>query len=267
MMIQVADGVSVHRSELLQNNTVVVSGGTGVLLVDPGITNAEMACLADDLMDPVVAGFATHPDWDHTLWHPAFGDAPRYGTARCATAMEELLSRTDRKEQIVEVMPPEIVDDIPLELLGLITGLPGGTTEIPWDGTTVRILAHRAHAVGHAALVIPDRGVLVAGDMLSDVLVPMLDLDAADPIQDYLEALQLLEDAAAEVSVVVPGHGSVASGDRIQQRIEKDRAYVQALREGRSPDDPRIGPAAAAGWEWVADVHAWQQQSLAGRAG
>jgi glyoxylase-like metal-dependent hydrolase (beta-lactamase superfamily II) len=43
------------------------------------------------------------------------------------------------------------------------------------------------HAPGHAALLIEERGVLVAGDVLSDVLIPMLDLnDTADPIEDHL---------------------------------------------------------------------------------
>jgi glyoxylase-like metal-dependent hydrolase (beta-lactamase superfamily II) len=72
MLTQVADGVLVHRSELLANNAVVVRGRAGVLVVDPGLTADEMACLATDLHElgqPVVAGFATHPDWDHVLWH------------------------------------------------------------------------------------------------------------------------------------------------------------------------------------------------------
>ena len=37
MLRQVADGVLVHQSELLENNTVVVGGRDGVLLIDPGI--------------------------------------------------------------------------------------------------------------------------------------------------------------------------------------------------------------------------------------
>jgi hypothetical protein len=28
----------------------------------------------------VVAGFSAHPHWDHLLWHPRFGDVPRYAT-------------------------------------------------------------------------------------------------------------------------------------------------------------------------------------------
>ena len=80
MLAQVAEGVLVHQSALLENNAVVVQGGAGVLLIDPGITGDEMADLANDLRalgQPVVAGFATHPDWDHVLWHAEFGEAPR----------------------------------------------------------------------------------------------------------------------------------------------------------------------------------------------
>ena len=90
MLTHVAEGVLVHQSELLRNNTVIVRGRAGVLLVDAGITGDEMACLANDLSElglPVVAGFSTHPDWDHVLWHADLGEAPRYGTARCAAAV------------------------------------------------------------------------------------------------------------------------------------------------------------------------------------
>ena len=46
MLRQVAEGVLTHQSELLQNNAVVVQGRAGVLLVDPGLTGAEMGvCL------------------------------------------------------------------------------------------------------------------------------------------------------------------------------------------------------------------------------
>ncbi|MEU2387548.1 MBL fold metallo-hydrolase [Streptomyces sp. NPDC012461] len=99
MLKQVAEGVLIHRSELLENNTVVVQGRDGVLLVDAGITGAEMTCLANDLRElgrPVVAGFSTHPDWDHVLWHAELGEAaPRYGTARCAAFTQDLLSNPD----------------------------------------------------------------------------------------------------------------------------------------------------------------------------
>jgi glyoxylase-like metal-dependent hydrolase (beta-lactamase superfamily II) len=267
---QVAEGVLIHQSELLQNNAVVVQGRAGVLLIDPGIQGSEMACLANDLRElgqPVVAGFSTHPDWDHVLWHAELGEAPRYGTARCAASMRDLLSNADWKARVAEGLPPEIAEEIPLDLFGLITGLPAETAQIPWDGPEVRIIEHQAHAPGHAALLIEERGVLVAGDMLSDVLIPMLDLnDTADPIEDYLAALRLLEGAADDVDVLVPGHGSIGGADQVHARIDQDRAYVLALRGGHAPSDPRVGPSAKPGWEWVSDVHNGQLQRLARRS-
>ncbi|GAA1824659.1 MBL fold metallo-hydrolase [Agromyces salentinus] len=268
MLRQIAHGVHVHESEFIQSNSVVVEGRAGVLLIDPGITTEELAGLAADLHElglPVVAGFSTHPDWDHVLWHESFGDAPRYGTARTAAYLEELLSQADWRDQVAEGLPPEHADEIPMELLGLVSGLPAGTTHVPWEGPAVRIIEHRAHAPGHAALLVEERGVLVAGDMLSDILMPFLDLQASDPVDDYLAALALFEEVADEVEVVVPGHGGVGDARQLGARIALDRAYVQALRDGDDPDDPRTGPSAPL--DWLSDVHEWQREQLAGRRG
>ena len=265
MLERVADGVLVHQSELLLNNTAVVRGRDGVLLVDAGITGSEMACLAGDLraMDqPVTAGFSTHPDWDHVLWHAELGDAPRYGTARCADFMRDLRSDPDWRARAAESLPPEIADDTPLDLFGLLTALPADTTRLPWDGPAVRVIEHPAHAPGHAALLVEERGVLVAGDMLSDLFVPMLDMSTADPIEDYLAGLRRLEAVADDVDVLVPGHGSVATGGEVRARIDQDQEYVHALRDDRVPDDPRVG-SAKPGWEWVSDIHEGQVRSLA----
>jgi glyoxylase-like metal-dependent hydrolase (beta-lactamase superfamily II) len=267
---QVAEGVLVHQSEFCQSNAVVVHGRAGVLLIDPGVLGYEMAALANDLSDSdqtVVAGFSTHPHWDHLLWHARLGAAPRYGTARCAAAARDQRSDAHWKARIAQFIPPDVAGQVPLDLLGLITGLPAETAQIPWDGPEVRIIEHQAHAPGHAALLIEERGVLVAGDMLSDVLIPMLDLnDTADPIGDYLAALRLLEGVAGDVDVLVPGHGSTGGADQVRARIDRDRAYVHALRDAHGPSDPRIGPSAEDGWDWVAGVHARQLQRLAQRS-
>ena len=255
----------VHQSEVLQNNTVVVQGPTGVLVVDAGITAAEMRCLATDLREvgPVVAGFSTHPDWDHVLWHDELGDAPRYGTARCAAAMKGLRAEPGWQDRVVEHLPPEIVGEVPLRPFGLVAALPPGAEEIPWDGPRVRVVEHPAHSPGHAALVVGERRVLIAGDMLSDLFVPMLDdhRGSADPVADYLTGLQALESVAGEVDAVVPGHGSVGTGDEVRARIALDRAYVRALREGGGGDDPRVA-SPRPGWEWAAEIHTGQVEAV-----
>jgi glyoxylase-like metal-dependent hydrolase (beta-lactamase superfamily II) len=264
---QVAEGVLIHQSEFCQSNAVVVQGRAGVLLIDAGIYDSEMACLANDLSDSgptVVAGFSTHPHWDHVLWHARFGAAPRYGTARCAATIRDRLSGPHWKDSLAGWIPPDIAEQISWELFGLITGLPAGTAQIPWDGPQVRIVEHQAHAQGHAALLIEDRGVLVAGDMLSDALIPMLDLNAADPIEDYLAALRLLKGVAGDVDVLIPGHGSIGGVDQVCARIDQDRAYVHAVRDAGVPGDPRVGPSAT--FDWMSGVHERQLQQLARRS-
>jgi glyoxylase-like metal-dependent hydrolase (beta-lactamase superfamily II) len=269
MLRQVADGVLIHQSEFCQSNAVVVQGRAGVLLIDPGVYGSEMACLANDLSDAgqtVAAGFSTHPHWDHVLWDAELGSAPRYGTARCAAAIRDARSGPHWQGSVARWIPPDIAEQISWDRFGLVTGLPAETARIPWDGPHIRIIEHQAHAAGHAALLIEERGVLVAGDMLSDVLIPMLDLhDSADPIEDYLAALLLLEGVAGDVDVLIPGHGSIGGADQVRARIEQDRAYVQALGDAGAAGDPRVGPSAKDGWDWVAGVHERQLEQLARR--
>ena len=110
MLRPVAEGVLIHESEFCQSNAVVVQGRAGVLLIDPGVLGSEMADLANDLRalgQPVVAGFSTHPHWDHLLWHADLGAPPRYGTARCAATVRDRLSDAGAKARIAaRLIPP-----------------------------------------------------------------------------------------------------------------------------------------------------------------
>src|SRR3954470_7635416 len=243
MLTEVADGVWVRQSEWVWSNATVVRGVTGLVLVDPGIAGGDLSQLADDverLGTPVVAGFSTHPHWDHLLWHSRLGDVPRYATARCA----ELAS--DARER-AQSMAAETAEEIPLELVALLPPLPAAGGPIPGE-----IIEHEAPAVGHAAVLLADRGVLLAGDMLSDVLIPLLDMRQDDQVGAYEAALDRLGEAAGHVDVVVPGHGAVARGPEVAARLAADRAYIDALRRGEEPVDARLGPHA----DWLSGPHA-----------
>lgn len=245
MLSQVADGVWVRQSAWVWSNTTVVRVDDGVVLVDPGIDGAELDQLADDLEQlglPVVAGFATHPHWDHLLWHPRFGDVPRYATPDCAQTAQAARERA-------QAMAAESASDAPLDLIALVTPLPPDGGPVPGE-----VVEHGAHAFGHAALLLADRGVLLAGDMLSDVLIPLLDPRRPGQVDAYETALDLLAEAASHVEILVPGHGAVAEGPEVAARLAADRAYIDALRHGHEPVDARLEQ------DWLAGPHRSNQE-------
>ncbi|MET7689073.1 MBL fold metallo-hydrolase [Streptomyces sp. NPDC005483] len=249
---QVADGVWVRQSEWVWSNSVVVRGDEGLIVIDPGINGSELDQLADavdQLGIPVVAGFCTHPHWDHLLWHPRLGDVPRYATPAAARVAGEARERA-------QAMAAESASGIPLELIALLTPLP--TTGAPVPG---EIIEHQAHAVGHAAILLADRGVLIVGDMLSDVLIPLFDVRQDDQVGAYERALDRLDEAARHVDVVVPGHGAVAEGPQVAARLAADRAYIDALRRGEEPVDARLGPHA----DWLNRPHRSNLEQARGR--
>jgi glyoxylase-like metal-dependent hydrolase (beta-lactamase superfamily II) len=43
--------------------------------------------------------------------------------------------------------------------------------------------------------------------------MPFLDLEAANPIEDYLTALRLFDGVVDDVEAVIPGHGSVGEAE------------------------------------------------------
>ena len=83
-----------------------------------------------------MAGFSTHPHGDHLFWHAELGAAPRYGTARCAATVRDRLSDPGAKARGATPIPPDIVEQVPLDLLGLLTGLPAETARIPLGWTS-----------------------------------------------------------------------------------------------------------------------------------
>jgi len=248
---QVADGVWVRQSEWVWTNSIVVRSDDGLVLIDPGIERYELDELADDvdrLGLPVVAGFSTHPHWDHLVWHDRFGDVPRYATAAGAHFAGE------HREQEQKGASEE-ASDVPLELIALVTPLPADGGPVPGE-----IIEHRAHSVGHAAILLADRGVLLAGDMLSDILIPLFDSSQDDQVGAYEAALDRLGEAAKKVDVVIPGHGAVAEGPEVAARLAADRVYVDALRRGEEPVDARLEAA-----DWLSGIHQSNVEQARGR--
>ncbi len=238
-LVEVAPQVWVATSRrYATTSTVVLDGAGGALVIDPAWDADELAAIPADLAAlgvRCVAGFSTHRHHDHVLWHPDLGEVPRWASAGTVEA-----ARTDRDAVVAPLQ-----GDLPDELVALAARdmRPVEGEVLAWSGPTVVLHVHDAHAPAHAALELPEHGVLVAGDMLSDVELPMP--DEADPdLSRYRNGLESLAEVVGRARILVPGHGSV--GDRPDERLGADRRYLEEILERGESDDPRIGGAGMA---------------------
>ncbi len=246
-LTEIAPGVLVATSSNAVTTTTVVVGAAGsgeCLLVDPAVTVADLTELAGSLGDlglRAAVGWSTHPHWDHVLWSAELGDAPRYAAPAAVSIAE-----TERDGIIDGVDKSAPGHD--LSLIGRLQPL--DASAIPWDGPTARLIVHNGHAPGHGAVFLPDSGVLLAGDMCSDVEIPLLDTAAADPLGDYRTGMERLA-AVPGVRQVVPGHGHVGDASEFRRRLALDAAYLDAITNGKPTDDPRLEGCA----EWMRVMH------------
>jgi hydroxyacylglutathione hydrolase len=224
-------GVTTSRREST-TSTVVVAGSTA-LLVDPAWDPDELRWIATDLAAAgitVGAGFATHAHHDHVLWYPDLGDPPRFASAQVVHA-----AATERT-QLVWAMG----SDWPAELADLV----GRLNPVDQPALTlsrvaeVVLVTHDAHAPGHTALWLPTARVLIAGDMLSDVELPLLEQSSP---AEYVAGLAALRPYVDQAQAIIPGHGSPAIGAAAAAgRWAADRRYLDALARRMAPDDNRL---------------------------
>ena len=243
---EVAPGVYVATAQQYTTTTTIITGADGgCLLVDPAVSVAELGALARWLrargLRPV-AGWSTHPHWDHLLWSRELGDASRYATPRAVEV-------TARELPGLIAGAEESSPGHDLSVFGRLRPLAGD--EVDWPGPRAVCYAHGAHAPGHGALFLPDTGVLIAGDMCSDIEIPLPDLDAADPFGGYRAGLGTLASVPG-VRVVIPGHGHAGDRGEYRRRIAADFGYLDAIETGTgaADADPRLTA------DWLRAEHA-----------
>ena len=214
---EVADGVFVATSELdLTTSTVLVSGDTA-LLIDPSWTPDELDGIADWLDARglrVLGGFATHAHHDHVLWHPRFGDGPRWASRTTAARAD------DQRTVLVAALGPEW----PPELAALVGRLtPTDADALDWPDR-IELIRSDAHTPGHTALWLPSTRVLIAGDLLSDVEPPLPEDSGPD---EYVAGLLVLRPFVERAELVIPGHGREGADGMLRWR--RDLAEVTAM--------------------------------------
>lgn len=231
-LVELLPGVWLATSrQFATTTTVLLDGSGGAVVVDPAWDPDELSAIPADLAAlgvRCVAGLATHEHYDHVLWHPGLGQVPRWASQRTAERLD-----TDREailKPAVEFLTPDL-----LAVAGRLVALPSSI--LPWSGPSARVVEHDAHAPGHVALILTGPSVLVCGDMLSDIELPMP--AASDPNLDtYREGLEALAEAVRGASWLIPGHGSPTN--KPGRRLDADLRYLDDVQVRGHSDDPRI---------------------------
>ena len=233
--------LTAHSAHLEMNSVALPVAHDTCVLLDPGVSAAEIVSLLAELRDRglgLAAVIHTHAHWDHLLWPPGLAsEIPRWASSACIdTALHN--SNALRAEAAVDVGPLEAADL--LSELDHLRALPtgGGVPELP----QLSVVEHRAHTPGHIAVLHEPSGTLCAGDMLSDIEIPLPDGagvgDEAFDVAAYLDGLDALQPLVNRASLVVPGHGS--PGADAPARLANDRAYLEAVLQHRDIDDVRL---------------------------
>ncbi|WP_375387549.1 MBL fold metallo-hydrolase [uncultured Amnibacterium sp.] len=223
-------------------STVVLGPRREALLVDPAWTPDDLEGLAADLRRlrlRLAGGLSTHGHYDHVLWHRTLPDVPRWGSAPTAA----------RAGQGWPAMLAELGPGYPLTLYAERPPVRALTGDgVPWAGQEVRAIVTGAHDAGHTAFWLPRERVLLAGDLLSDVEVPLIASGDADG-GAYRAGLAALEPFVRRARFVVPGHGSVTADG--SARLAADLRWLDALDRGSPPtlDARTADPDNAAEWD------------------
>jgi glyoxylase-like metal-dependent hydrolase (beta-lactamase superfamily II) len=219
--VAVHEDVLVVVSSVWQTTATAVRAGTGSVLIDSPILPRELADLPGLLEQ---AGFfvdgllATHGDWDHLLGRIAFPIVElRAGASTVARLAAEpgdaaAKLRTFDEEWYLAGRPP-------LDL--------GEVRPLPPAGGTFELIEASGHTADGTALWLPWARVLVCGDYLSPVEIPML--SGGGSLEAYMETLDRLLPLLDQADTVIPGHGSPLSRMQALEIREADLAYLERL--------------------------------------
>ncbi|HLW96315.1 MAG TPA: MBL fold metallo-hydrolase [Solirubrobacteraceae bacterium] len=225
--------LSVHRDVIVVESrawrtaATVVRSGDEAFLIDSPVFPDELELLPSLLEQ---AGFsfsgllATHGDWDHLLGRLAFPGASLGVAATTAGRLEEHPGAAQRELR-------DFDERFYLEREGSLAL--GSVDALPVPGycglgdSELELHAADGHTVDGMAVWIPWAGVLVAGDYLSPVEIPVLE---GSP-EAYAATLSRLEPLVAQADWLVAGHGGALERDAGLRLLEEDRAYLAGLSE------------------------------------
>jgi glyoxylase-like metal-dependent hydrolase (beta-lactamase superfamily II) len=235
----------VFVSDVWQTTSTAVRAGEEGFLIDSPVFPQELQALPGVLEQahfPVSGLLATHADWDHLLGRLAFPEAALGAAESSVTRLSQEPGAAQRKLRNFDA--EHYVNRAAPLSLGTLQSLPvPGKLELGPEHE-IELHATAGHTSDGAAFWIPWLGVLVCGDYLSPVEIPMLSTGGG--LASYRETLERLRPLIEQAAYVIPGHGAPLERDRALAIWEEDQTYLETMAadpdEVELPDGRRSEP-------------------------
>ena len=241
--------VAVHRdvvvvtSRLWQTTAVAVRSGEEAFLVDSPYFPDELELLPELLRQ---AGFepvgllATHADFDHLLGRLAF---PELALGVAESTADRLRAEPGATQRELRAQDAALYASRPSPLsLGAFQELPApGRLDLGEE--EVELHPAEGHTADGMALIARGAGVLIVGDYLSGVEIPVI--SPGGSIDAYRATLARLAPLAEAAEVVVPGHGRPLDRDGALRVLDEDVDYLDALDRGEERPTMPAGRASS----------------------
>jgi glyoxylase-like metal-dependent hydrolase (beta-lactamase superfamily II) len=225
--------VLVATSRVWQTSCTIVRAGAEAFVIDSPVYPDELEVLPavlEQAQFPLTGLLVTHGDWDHLLARLAFPGA----AVGCAeTTAARLAGEPGAAARELREFDAEhyVVRDRPLSL-GEVQALPvPGRLDV--GDRELELHPADGHTADGMAVWVPWANVLVCGDYLSPVEIPMLSEGGSRSA--YLATLARLEPLVEQAAAVVPGHGEVLDGARAAAILREDSAYLESLPDAKLP--------------------------------
>ena len=219
------EDVIVCTSAYWQTTCTIVRGGDETFVIDSPVLPDELEALPAMLEQvgwPCTGLLATHGDWDHLLGRLAF-PAAALGVAETTAA--RLTGSPGEAARELRAFDDQHYCERPRPLqLGELQALPVpgrlgvGEHELELHPT-------EGHVADGMAIWIPWARVLVCGDHLSPVEIPML--SDGGSVSAYRATLERLRPLVEGADHVVPGHGTVLDAARALAILREDLVYLE----------------------------------------
>jgi glyoxylase-like metal-dependent hydrolase (beta-lactamase superfamily II) len=219
-MLNGANGFSSNMGLLVgDDHVVLIDDGMAPITADLVATVAE---LADRPIDFVVN---THVHGDHVG-----------SNATLAENGAVIFAHKNIRKRLVEAADPAGGEGG----LPVVTFADGVNFHVNGQDAHVRHVA-RAHTDGDAIVHLHGSNVIVAGDLLFNYMFPFIDLDSGGSVRGFLAGQRRIIKMADEQTVIIPGHGELASRADLQAAVDMlvdAEAKVAALvLEGKTEEE------------------------------